>query len=475
MIKRIFFILTLSIVLLPGLSAQTPALYEVSLMSFNRNDFSDISPVIFKDGILFCSDRRFSSVVDRTSYDGRRLYNFYVTRAKDSTKWEAPEIVDSERKTLFNNGPMSIAPDGKTVYFTSEVETGRAAVRKKFRNRNGIFIGELSGTQITGIKPFRYNSPDYETGHPSISRDGKYLYFASDMPGGSGGSDIWYCENVNGEWSKPVNMGNRVNTSSKENYPYMHPSGKLYFASDRPGGKGRLDVYATTLFNGVWDTPADLPDPINSSSDDFALVASDNLQDGYFSSNRKASDDIFSFRSTIIRKLSCDELVENSFCYRFTEENAVKFDTLPFRYQWKFGDGEAMSGAIVEHCYKDPGVYVVQLDVVNLVTGEILYNEKTDTLIIEKAVQPYISCPDIANAGDIIRLDASETNLPGWDIDRYYWNFGDETVSTGEKVNKSFNRPGTYNIQLIVSSARSPEGTVMESCVSKNITVITAP
>ena len=139
--------------------------------------------------------------------------------------------------------------------------------------------------------------------------------------------------------------------------------------------------------------PLLLPEPINSTSDDFAFVAEEDLQTGYFSSNRRTELMIFiSFASTIIRKASCDTLVENSYCYRFLEENAVKYDTMPFRYEWKFGDGSKAIGAVVEHCLQGPGTYLVQLDVVNLITKEVMYNEKTDTLILTDIEQPYISC-----------------------------------------------------------------------------------
>lgn len=473
--KKVFCILSIIIVIAGESGSQTPALYEVSRMSFSENGFSDISPVMIRDGVLFCSDRRFSAFIDRTSFDGNRLYNLYFTSPKDSTRWQNPQLLTGERQIMFNNGPVSIAGDGKTVFFTSEIETGRKARRRKFNNHNGIFIAGLSGTELTGVRPFTYNSPDYETGHPSVSHDGKLLYFASDMPGGFGKTDIYCSELVNGQWTKPVNLGPRINSSSAEIFPYIHHSGKLYFASDRPGGKGGLDVYSTSFYNGQWDEPAILPDPINSSSDDFGLTASEDFKTGYFSSNRTASDDIYRFRSTIIRKLSCDEQELNSYCYRFTEENAVKYDTIPFLYQWNFGDGQTGEGTVVEHCYEGPGRYTVRLDVINLVTREVIYNEKTDTLVVEDVVQPYISGPDTSLPGQNIRLDASETNLPGWNIERYYWNFGDETIATGTEVIKSYSRPGTYNIQLIVTSEQAPDGTIRETCVSKNIEVISGP
>lgn len=476
MIKRILYILILIWFASLVVTAQKLPGYEISKMPFNDQIFSEISPIIIENGIIFCSNRRFSTVKDRTAYDGSRLYNIYIAEKKDSNNWDKPRLLKSERTTKFNNGPLSLAADKKTVYFTSEVETGRAATRKKFRNHSGIFMAELSeATDLQSVRPFKYNSYEYEVGNPSVCQDGRYLFFASDKPGGLGKSDIYFSELKNGDWSEPINMGSKINTAGVENFPYIHPSGKLYFSSDRPGGSGRLDVYSTSMYNGEWDNPVLLSEPVNSSSDDFAFVASDDLQTGYFSSNRAYSDDIFGFTSTIIRKASCNELIENSYCFQFMEENAVKFDSIPFIFRWKFGDGNQADGSVVEHCYKDVGVYIVQLDVINLITKEIISSEKSDTLVVENAVQPYITAPDSITTGKIIRLDAKSTNLPGWNIAQYYWNFGDESAAIGEMVEKTYNRPGTYNIQLIVTTAPEPGGTARETCVSKNINIITVP
>jgi hypothetical protein len=444
-------------------------------MSLSSSDFNEISPVIVRDGLVFCSDKRFSIIKDRTAFDGRRLYNIYLAQMKDSSDWGKPKELRSERNSLFNNGPFCIAPDGKTVYFTSEIETGPAAKKKNFKNHSGIFTAELSGTDLLSLRPFKFNNPDYDIGQPSVSNDGKFLFFSSNMPGGQGGSDLYYCEFVNGDWSAPVNFGPKVNSSGTENFPYYHPSGRLYFTSDRSGGIGNLDIYYTSLTNGKWDVPVLLPEPINSTYDDFSLVAEDNLQRGYFSSNRQKSDDIYRFVSTIMRKTSCDSLAENSYCYRFVEENSIKLDTVPFIYSWSFGDGQKGSGVVVEHCYDGPGTYIVQLDVTNLLTKEVSYNEKSDTLVVTKIEQAYIAGPDSIGTGQRIALNADETNLPGWNIAQFYWNFGDETVAIGNKVDKTFLKPGTYNIQLIVTGEPEPGRLPRETCVSKNILVINKP
>jgi hypothetical protein len=477
MSRKIIHIVLLSLLILPGKAQEKKqSLYEIKRIEINEGAFSEISPVIYNDGIIFCSDRRFSAVKDRKSFDGKRLYNLYFAQKKDSTDWEKPAELTSERSKLFNSGPLCIASDRKTVYFTSEIETGPITKKRTFRNRSGIFIADLSGNDLKSLRPFPHNNPQYDIGQPSISADGKLLFFASNMPGGQGGTDLYCSELINGQWSTPMNLGTKVNSQGNDNFPFMHPTGRLYFSSNRPGGKGRRDVYYTVLKNGEWEEPLHLPEPINSPGDDFAFVADTDLQTGYFSSNRRSNDDIYQFKSLIIRKASCDTLVENSYCYELFEENAIKFDTIPFRYEWNFGDGSPKGiGSSVIHCFPGPGSYVVQLDVVNLISKEVLYNEKTYKLNIQDFEQPYISGPDAGLAGQSLTFNADSTNLPGWNITRYYWNFDDENVAIGKDVANTFAKPGTYNIQLIVTAEPEPGGVIREACVCKNIVISRQP
>jgi PKD repeat protein len=210
---------------------------------------------------------------------------------------------------------------------------------------------------------------------------------------------------------------------------------------------------------------------VNSSADDFAYTSRADMLEGFFSSNRRRDDDIYEFVATIIRKTNCDTLQENNYCYEFLEENAVKYDTIPFRYNWRFGDGESATGRRVEHCYSKPGSYLVQLDVVNLVTNETIANEKSSMLDVAAIEQPWITGPDMAFAGEALKFSADSTNLPGWEITRYYWNFEDETVAEGEDVSKTFRQPGQYNIQLIVSAKPGADGTAREACVTRKIII----
>ena len=476
--KHKFLVFIVFTVLLPDVVAQPPV-YKIEKTGFSSPEYSEIAPVIFGNGILYCSDKR-RTIIRKRTFENERLYNIYIARPADSLKWEKPEAVKGEGVPLVFYGPSAMAPDNSTIYFTSSVVGGRAARQKGLNNPLAIYSGTLNGNIITNIKEFEYNNQAYNVAHPSLSKDGKYLFFASDMPGGQGQSDLYYSENTGGKWSVPVNMGNKVNSPSKENYPYSHPSGRLYFSSDRPGGEnylGGMDIYFTSPVSGAWDDPIAMPAPVNSTADDYAFVADENLQTAYFTRFSGRNDDIFKVTSTIIRKVSCDTLQENNYCYEFTELNAVKFDTLPvpFRYTWNFGDGETAEGIHVEHCYKDPGDYVVRLDIFNLLTNEMEPNSKTYKLPVREIVQAYISAPDQCQAGQQIRLSADSTNLPGWNITQYYWNFGDETVLIGKEVDKTYLRQGTYSIQLIVTAAPDINGIVRETCVLKNINVLRSP
>jgi hypothetical protein len=474
-VKNISLIILLLLVLSDPLLSQ-PSIYSIEKMPFNSSFFNDIAPVILKDGIIFCSDRRLNSFSNNTTYQDYRLYNLYFVERKDSSGWRRPEEIKSPGSDMLYYGPVCIAPNGKTIYFTSSIISGKAARQKDIINPCGIFIGELSGTDIINIQPFEFNNISYNVAHPSISRDGKFLFFASDMPGGQGESDLYYCENINGVWGSPVNLGSNVNSPSRENYPFIHSSGRLYFTSNRPGNSsymGGMDVYYTSLNDGQWETPVPMPSPINSQSDDFAFVAADNLRTGYFSRNTGRDDDIWSYTSNIIRKSVCDTLQKNSYCYEFLEENAIKYDTMPvpFRYEWNFGDGSSAEGARTIHCYEGPGDYRIHLDVINLITNEIETNEKTYDLEVPQIEQPYISGPDHCSSGQEIKFSADSTYLPSWTITQFYWNFGDETIEIGKDVDKTYLRPGVYNIQLIVTGSPGADGIAKEVCVSKDIVV----
>lgn len=460
--------------MLPALlKAQDP--FEVKRVNTLSSYSEDIVSAVVKDGIFFCSNRKTNPFITRKNLQGEKLYDLYYSAFNYKDEPVKPEIFSPELRGKYNIGPACLSPDGKTLYFTRNYVEGKSKKKKGESDKYGIFMAHKAGRIWNNVTGFEYNNPRYRLAYPFVSPDGRYLFFSSDMEGTLGKSDIYVSENIDGKWSTPVNLGTTVNSSASEIYPFMHSSGRLYFSSDRGDGMGGLDIYYTMISDGQWIKPVLLAEPVNSASDDFAFYSASADQSGYFSSDRvrKGDDDIYSFRSSIIRWTACDSLQKNSYCYEFVEETALKIDSLPmeFKWEWDFDDGTRAEGITAVHCFEGPGSYLIQLNFVNKITGKVEKNQASYVLDIKDVEQPYISAPDTVFAGEMVKLDASLTNLPGWKISEYYWNFGDETIARGSDVTKKFSRQGQYNVQLIISSVPDGNGVVKEACVCKDIIV----
>jgi len=179
---------------------------------------------------------------------------------------------------------------------------------KKYTNFLEIYSAKYQNGKWVDVKPFQYNKPtEYSIGHPAISPDGKVLYFVSNMPGGYGKTDIYYStKQADGTWGQPTNAGAEINTDGEESYPHLDSTGTLYFASDGHLGMGGLDIFSAVGSKDNWEQPVNLKYPINSSKDDFSVFFTDPGKSGYFSSNRdggKGEDDIYYFSPELPAKL----------------------------------------------------------------------------------------------------------------------------------------------------------------------------
>ncbi|MGE0568850.1 MAG: OmpA family protein, partial [Bacteroidia bacterium] len=162
-----------------------------------------------------------------------------------------------------------------------------------------IFWRVLEGEKWGEWQNFPFNSDDYSCGHPTLTDDGKTMYFVSNMPGTIGQSDIWVTHLEGGNWSKPENLGQATNSEGRELFPMLFDNEILFFCSDGKVGLGGLDIFYTVPATDSYFEPQNLGYPINTTYDDFGLIATD-MKSGYFSSNRPGGagkDDIYSFVS----------------------------------------------------------------------------------------------------------------------------------------------------------------------------------
>lgn len=231
-----------------------------------------------------------------TSNDNRILGTYNLSALHLTKDYEAnfteSKPFDKNIKTEFHDGPASFTANGKEIFFTRSSKDKS----KEGTHKLDLFTAIANKGSWTDIQEFPFNGKEFSVGHPSISRDGEVLYFASDMPGGYGGSDIYYSIRKGDSWGQPVNMGALVNTDGEEMFPFVDHNGHLYYSSTGKVGLGGLDVFYVPVKDFVpVSAPKNLGEPINSNKDDFGFIINNSYQSGYFSSNRNYNDDIYRF------------------------------------------------------------------------------------------------------------------------------------------------------------------------------------
>ncbi len=262
-----------------------------------ENEFKNAFSIIeYQNGAVFVADKEVFFGNKINAWTGNSYLDLYTMRKDAEGNWITPHLLAGDINGRFHEGPACFSADGNTVYFTrSNYKKRKMVVNEKDENNLKIFKSTLINGKWKNLEEFPYNNDDYSVGHPSLTNDGKTLYFVSDMPGGFGGADIYKCIFENNVWTKPENLGSTVNTSGNEMFPYIHEDGALYFSSDAHNSLGGLDVFIT-YFNGIrWATPENLNYPINSQKDDFGFSLNDDNKTGFVSSSREQSDKMYSF------------------------------------------------------------------------------------------------------------------------------------------------------------------------------------
>ncbi|WP_309614157.1 OmpA family protein [Flavobacterium sp.] len=271
-------------------------LYDVKSSDIS-SDKSDFSAVLYENSLYFASARNGA----RKNYgwtDEPFLDIYKADYNTDGTITNASTVTELNSK--WHDGPITISADGKTAYFASESYKEKESTPKdkkanaKF-SQVYLFSVTKNGDSWGSISSLPFNDETFSNSNPSLSRDGKTLYFSSNRPGslGSGTTDIWkVAVNADGTYGDPQNLGNKVNTEGNESFPFIADDNKtLFFASSGKQGLGGFDVYQIDLSNGSEAT--NLGKPVNSEKDDFAFTFNESKKIGFLSSNRGGNDDIF--------------------------------------------------------------------------------------------------------------------------------------------------------------------------------------
>jgi peptidoglycan-associated lipoprotein len=288
------------------------ALYHVNKIRFNSSGLSDFSPVFYKEGIVFSSERTTAGPDKFSSWTNRPFLDLFYSKIDRNNIVGEPQPLKGKINSKYNEGPITFNREENVAYFTRNNFENRKAKKDNDGIVNlKIYKSSLVGDEWTHIESLSFNSDLYSNGHPTLTTDGLTMYFVSDRPGGFGGTDIYMTTLKDGKWSDPVSPVEGINTFGDEMFPYLYNDTTLYFASNGLPGMGGLDIYYSIKRNGTWTDPVNVGYPINSNRDDFGYVADATGYSGYFSSNRDGSGEIDHLYSFVKdrKKLVLDGLV----------------------------------------------------------------------------------------------------------------------------------------------------------------------
>ena len=296
-----------------------PSRYKIGIAGiFNNKKSSDFSPSFVGsagESLVFTSNRDVSKKQKKSDITGKLNFDMYIAKKNKADRWEKPSYF-KELNVSEDDGVCSFTADGRTIFFTRSMAEG------EHRGGTSIMTSTRSGGEWTEPRIVTtFKDSTIMVGHPAISPDGQSLYFVSDYRGQSfGGKDIFVCQKIGGSWSVPENLGDRINTTGNEMFPYVAADGTLYFASDGHQGFGGLDIYSARKDSiGRW-VVRNMLAPMNSPNDDFGITFKGDEANGFFSSNRgntKNVDNIYWF-----------SLPEITFVIEgtITDENGVPLD-----------------------------------------------------------------------------------------------------------------------------------------------------
>lgn len=259
----------------------------------------DFGPGIFTgDKIIFSSSRNTEQKDERLYPRNEQPYlNVYIaSQGADSTLQSAEKMSD-RINSRYHDGTMTYDPRTNLMYLTrNNYVRGNVQKSKSGRTNLGIYTTKYESGEMTwgNLEKFPFNNKEYNVGHPALNSSGSKIYFTSDMPGGEGGTDLYYCEKDGAKWSAPKNMGKKYNTSGDEMFPFLVGDTTLYFSSTGHVGLGGLDIFYSSLNND--EQVKNIGYPLNSHYDDFSFVCFPSEIVGYLSSNRKGGkgdDDIY--------------------------------------------------------------------------------------------------------------------------------------------------------------------------------------
>jgi len=269
---------------------------EVINMEALNSEYEDFAPMPYGNKLMYTKAvRKHKPMFGVKLSEGTKMFTDVMssTKNREGKFPTGKKLSDNANYKFFDGAPTFLDAGKKMIYSRSNLE----GKNKKDTIVLKIYEAVVDGDGYKSEKEIEsINSEDYSNTHPTASKDGKRLYFTSNRPGGYGGMDLWYCDNVDGTWGAPKNLGAEINTPNNEIFPYIDMQNNLFYSSNK---SGNLDIYVAQEVDGMWQFFGSLGTPFNSGADDMNYVANADGTEGYFASARpggKGFDDIYMWK-----------------------------------------------------------------------------------------------------------------------------------------------------------------------------------
>ncbi len=263
-----------------------------------NSPFLQYAPTIYENGLVYVSQYKNGPQDPRT---GETRHEVFFAELDPNGMPSKPALFSLEIYSQYNEGPVTFNKQGDRIFFTrTNMKNGTLVGNSDGEIHMKIYEAEKGYFDWENIRELPFNDDNYGCLHPSLSADGSKLFFASDMPDGYGGMDLYFVQKIGDKWSDPINLGPEVNTYKNEVFPFIHESGILFFTSDGHKGFGGLDLFMIDISTNLWGEVLNLGQPFNTESDDLSIVLSEDGSRGYFASSRQGGygkDDIYLFQA----------------------------------------------------------------------------------------------------------------------------------------------------------------------------------
>ncbi|MEM1124304.1 MAG: hypothetical protein AAGJ18_27950, partial [Bacteroidota bacterium] len=276
-----------------GLLAQNALSPDVKVEVKNEQTVNtgvlEFSPAFYENGIVFISDNKAGQEDERYLDEDidRKTVSIFLARRDEEGVLKAAVPFAQELTTKWHEGPLTFNRTNDKIFFSrNDFLDGKVKKARNGEVKQMIISAYMANGKWYNQKRLAFNDPEYDFVHPSINVDDNVLYFASDRPGGYGGMDLWKVEKSGDGWGEPINLGKGVNTSANEVFPFIHADGTLFFSSNGHGSTGGGDIFFSKTLDGEYAAPVNLGPKFNTDKDDFGFILDRDKRNGYFSSDR---------------------------------------------------------------------------------------------------------------------------------------------------------------------------------------------